>query len=51
LWLKTHPRIGISIEVELSITCFNVENGEEIVDKAIEEVKEVVKKLDGTIKS
>ena len=51
LWLKTHPRIGISVEVELSITCFNVENGEEVVDKAIMEVEEIVRKLNGTIKS
>ncbi|MFX1276257.1 MAG: competence/damage-inducible protein A, partial [Promethearchaeota archaeon] len=39
LWIKTHPRIGLSVEVELSITCFNVENGEQLMDKVIEKLK------------
>jgi molybdopterin-biosynthesis enzyme MoeA-like protein len=49
LWIKTHPRIGLSIEVELSITAFNVENGEKLIDKAIEEIKEIIIKLKGEI--
>ncbi|MFW9899222.1 MAG: molybdopterin-binding protein [Candidatus Thorarchaeota archaeon] len=50
LWIKTHPRVGISVEVEISITAFNVENGEELIDKALNELKEIVQKLKGKIK-
>lgn len=50
LWIKTHPRIGLSVEVEVSITAFNLENGEELIDKALNEIKEIVIKLKGKIK-
>ena len=50
LWIKTHPRVGISVEVEISITAFNVENGEALIDKALDELKEIVLKLEGKIK-
>ena len=50
LWIKTHPRIGLSVEVEVSITAFNVENGEELIDKALNEIREIVIKLKGKIK-
>jgi len=50
LWIKTHPRVGISVEVEISITAFNVENGEELIDSALNELKEIVQKLKGKIK-
>ena len=50
LWIKTHPRIGLSVEVELSITCFNVENGEELAEKAIKELKKIIISLNGKIK-
>ncbi|MCK4287191.1 MAG: competence damage-inducible protein A [Candidatus Lokiarchaeota archaeon] len=49
LWIKTHPRIGLSIEVEVSITAFNVENGEELVDKALDEIEEIILNLNGKI--
>ncbi|MHA2180470.1 MAG: molybdopterin-binding protein [Promethearchaeota archaeon] len=49
LWIKTHPRIGLSIEVEVSITAFNVENGEQMVEKALDEIKEIILKLKGKI--
>lgn len=49
LWIKTHPRIGLSVEVEVSITAFNVERGEELIDKALDELKEIIIKLDGKI--
>jgi molybdenum cofactor synthesis domain-containing protein len=51
LWIKTHPRVGLSVEVELSITCFNIENGEELVNKALKEVKEVIYTLNGKLKN
>jgi nicotinamide-nucleotide amidase len=51
LWIKTHPRIGLSVEVELSITCFNVENGETLIQEAIIKAKEIVNNLHGKIKS
>ncbi|MFX1394740.1 MAG: molybdopterin-binding protein [Promethearchaeota archaeon] len=50
LWIKTHPRVGISVEVEISITAFNVENADELIDKALDELKEIVLKLKGKIK-
>jgi nicotinamide-nucleotide amidase len=50
LWIKTHPRIGLSVEVEVSITAFNVENGEELAEKVLDEIREIVLKLKGKIK-
>lgn len=50
LWIKTHPRIGLSVEVEVSITAFNVENGEKLADKALKEIKKIILKLKGEIK-
>jgi len=50
LWIKTHPRIGLSLEVELSITGFNLENGEELADKALDEMREVILSLNGKIR-
>jgi len=50
LWIKTHPKIGLSVEVEVSITAFNVENGEQLVDNALNEIREIVIKLNGKIK-
>ena len=50
LWIKTHPRIGLSVEVEVSITAFNIENGDILVDKALNEIREIVLKLKGKIK-
>jgi len=49
LWIKTHPRIGLSVEVEVSITAFNIEKGEELIDKALAELKETIIKLDGKV--
>jgi len=49
LWIKTHPRIGLSTEVEVSITAFNVENGENLIDKALNEIKEIILNLEGKI--
>jgi len=50
LWIKTHPKIGLSVEVELSVTCFNLENGEDLTDKVIEELKKIIINLNGKIK-
>ena len=50
LWIKTHPRIGFGVEVELDITCFNVEGGEEMADQVIAELKEIIISLGGKIK-
>lgn len=51
LWIKTHPRVGLAVEVELSVTCFNVKNGEQMVDEVIEKMKNKVLDLNGKIKS
>ena len=50
LWIKTHPKIGLAVEVEVSITAFDVEDGEELVVKALNEMREIVLKLNGNIK-
>lgn len=50
LWIKTHPKIGLSVEVELSITAFNVENGDELIDDVIFQLKKTIIDLTGQIK-
>jgi len=50
LWIKTHPRIGLSLEVELSITGFNIENGDEIAEQALDEIREIILSLNGRIR-
>jgi molybdenum cofactor synthesis domain-containing protein len=50
LWIKTHPRIGLSIEVEISITGFNVENGDELAEQALGEIRKTILSLGGKIK-
>jgi len=50
LWIKTHPKIGLSVLVEVSITAFNIENGEELIDKALSEIREIILNLKGEIK-
>ncbi len=50
LWIKTHPRIGLSLEVEISITGFNIENGDEIAEQALNEIREIVLSLNGKIR-
>ena len=49
LWIKTHPKIGLSVEVEISITAFNIENGEELVEEVLSEIKKIIIQLGGTI--
>ncbi|MFX1389722.1 MAG: molybdopterin-binding protein [Promethearchaeota archaeon] len=50
LWIKTHPRVGLSVEVEVSITAFNIENGEKLAEKALNEIREIILRLNGKIK-
>ncbi|MFW9818136.1 MAG: competence/damage-inducible protein A [Candidatus Thorarchaeota archaeon] len=50
LWIKTHPRVGLSVEVEVSITAFNVENGDDLAENILEEIKQIVLNLKGKIK-
>ncbi|MHA1150068.1 MAG: competence/damage-inducible protein A [Promethearchaeota archaeon] len=50
LWIKTHPRIGLSVEVELSVTCFNVENGERMIDEILNYLSTVIRRIGGKIK-
>ena len=50
LWIKTHPKIGLSVEVELSITAFNVENGDELIDDVLTKLKKIIIDLKGQIK-
>jgi len=50
LWIKTHPKIGLSVEVEISITAFNVENAEKLINDALNEIREIIINLGGKIK-
>ncbi|MFX0004101.1 MAG: molybdopterin-binding protein [Candidatus Hodarchaeota archaeon] len=50
LWIKTHPKVGLSVEVEVSITAFNVEHGEKLAEKILNEIREIVLNLKGKIK-
>ncbi|MFW9780704.1 MAG: molybdopterin-binding protein [Candidatus Heimdallarchaeota archaeon] len=50
LWIKTHPKLGLSVLVEISITAFNVEDGVELADKVLNEIREIILKLGGVIK-
>jgi len=50
LWIKTHPRMGLSVEVELSITAFNVENDEKMIENVMNSLKDTISKLGGKIK-
>ena len=49
LWIKTHPKIGLSVQVEVSITAFNVQDGEELIEKVLNELREIILKLNGKI--
>jgi molybdenum cofactor synthesis domain-containing protein len=49
LWIKTHPRIGLSVEVEISVTCFDKSTCEDQIDTVLKKLKQIVKDLDGTI--
>ncbi|TXT57179.1 MAG: hypothetical protein BAJALOKI2v1_520006 [Promethearchaeota archaeon] len=49
LWIKTHPKVGLAVKVEISITCFNKENCEEQIDMVLQKLKKTVKKLGGKI--
>ncbi|MFO8020120.1 MAG: molybdopterin-binding protein [Promethearchaeia archaeon] len=50
LWIKTHPKIGLAVEVEVTVTALNVDDGEKLVDKVIEKIKSIVLNLDGHLK-
>ena len=50
LWIKTHPRIGLALEVEISITGFNIENGDELAEQALDEIRAIILSLNGKIK-
>jgi molybdenum cofactor synthesis domain-containing protein len=50
LWIKTHPKIGLSFEVEISITGFNVENGDKLAERALDEIREIILSLNGRIR-
>jgi molybdenum cofactor synthesis domain-containing protein len=39
LWIKTHPRIGLAVEVEISITCFDKPECEEMINRVLKKLK------------
>ena len=50
LWIKTHPKRGPLVELEVSLTCFNNSNCNKMVDNAIKELKQIILDLEGEIK-
>lgn len=50
LWIKTHPKVGLAVEVEITVTAFNVEDGENLVNDVIQKLKQTVRDLGGKIK-
>ncbi|MEJ2276951.1 MAG: hypothetical protein P8Y70_04265, partial [Candidatus Lokiarchaeota archaeon] len=50
LWIKTHPRLGLAVEVEISITCFDKAECEKMIDEVLEKLKNKVIYLGGKIK-
>ena len=49
IYLKTHPKLTEQLDIELSITAFNVNDAENIISNAIEIVKKKIIELDGKI--
>lgn len=49
LWIKTHPMTEHGVELELSITAFNLDDANEIIDEILEEIKKIVTKLGGYV--
>ncbi|MBN2156536.1 MAG: damage-inducible protein CinA [Candidatus Lokiarchaeota archaeon] len=49
LWIKTHPRTQYGVELELSITAFNLENASDTVDSILDEVRAIVASLGGKV--
>ncbi|MBY9007342.1 MAG: hypothetical protein KGD63_11355 [Candidatus Lokiarchaeota archaeon] len=49
LWIKTHPKKGPNVEIELSITCYKEINCEKRVDIVLEKLKTIILDLDGDV--
>lgn len=49
IYLKSHPKLTEKLDIELSITAFNIENAEEIINQVLKIIKNKIKELDGKI--
>ncbi len=49
LWIKTHPKKGPNVEIELVITCFGDSECEKMVNAILKKIKEIILKLGGNI--
>jgi len=49
IYLKTHPKLTEQLDIELSITAFNIENAEEIINQVLKIIKKKIIELDGKI--
>ncbi len=49
LWIKTHPKVGLSVQVEVSVTCFDHEDCQSMVNSVLKKIEEIVIKLNGKI--
>jgi len=47
VWIKTHTMTEYGVDLELSITAFNLNNASEIIDGILEEIKKIVTELGG----
>lgn len=51
LYFKTHPKLTEQLDIELSITVFNIENAEELIRYSLEIIEKKIIELDGNIVS
>jgi nicotinamide-nucleotide amidase len=49
IWIKTHPLTEYGVTIEISITAYNLENANKIIDDVLEKIKKKVIDLGGTI--
>ncbi len=49
IWIKTHPLSEYGVTIEVSITAFDLDDAEDIIDNVIKEIKKKVIDLGGTI--
>ncbi len=49
IWIKTHPLTEYGVTIEISITAFNLDNADNIIDGVLKEIKKIIIDLGGTI--
>ena len=49
IWIKTHPLTEYGVTIEISITAFNLDEADNIIDSVLEKIKKIVIDLGGKI--